>query len=160
VITGTLVNYYHHCKRQCWLFYNRINLEDNSEDVRVGRILHEIKNEEAPEVIENIRIDKITGEYIIEIKKSDADLTAAKEQLIFYLYTLYKKGIKRKGRLECIEKNKQEKKIHIIDLGEQELEAKEKLYEEIENFLLNSPLPEAVLSKKCNRCAYYDYCFI
>ena len=51
MITGTLVNYYHHCKRQCWLFYNKINLEDNSEDVRIGRVLHEIKNEEAPECL-------------------------------------------------------------------------------------------------------------
>jgi len=160
MITGTLVNYYHHCKRQCWLFYNKINLENNSEEVRIGRVLHEIRNEEAPEAIDNIRIDKITSEYIVEIKKSDADLTAAKEQLIFYLYTLRKKGIERKGRLECIEKNKQDKKIHIIELYEQDLAEKEKMYVEIENFLQSSPLPEAVLTKKCNRCAYYDYCFI
>ena len=160
MITGTLVNYYHHCKRQCWLFYNKINLEDNSEDVRIGRVLHEIKNEEAPESIDNIRIDKITNEYIVEIKKSDADMTAAKEQLIFYLYTLRKKGIERKGRLECIEKNNKDKKIHIIEIDEKDLAVKEKLYEDIERFLQYSPLPEAVLTKKCKRCAYYDYCFI
>ena len=40
-ITGTIVNYYFHCKRQCWLFANKINLEDNSEDVRLGKVLHE-----------------------------------------------------------------------------------------------------------------------
>lgn len=44
-ITGTLINYYFHCIRQCWLLGNRINLEDNSEDVRIGRVLHEIKAE-------------------------------------------------------------------------------------------------------------------
>ena len=49
MITGTIVNYYFHCKRQCWLFYNKINLEDNSEDVRIGRVLHELKNETPPE---------------------------------------------------------------------------------------------------------------
>lgn len=43
-INGTIINYYFHCKRQCYLFANRINLEDNSEDVRIGRVLHEIKN--------------------------------------------------------------------------------------------------------------------
>ncbi len=41
-ITGTLINYYFHCKTQCWLHANRINLEDNSEDVRIGKILHEL----------------------------------------------------------------------------------------------------------------------
>ena len=43
-INGTIINYYFHCKRQCYLFANRINLEDNSEDVRIGKVLHEIKN--------------------------------------------------------------------------------------------------------------------
>ena len=42
-ITGTIINYYFHCKRQCYLFANRINMEDNSEDVRIGRVLHEIR---------------------------------------------------------------------------------------------------------------------
>ncbi|HIS62910.1 MAG TPA: Dna2/Cas4 domain-containing protein, partial [Candidatus Scybalomonas excrementigallinarum] len=28
-INGTLMNYYIHCKRQCYLHGNRINLEDN-----------------------------------------------------------------------------------------------------------------------------------
>ncbi len=41
-VTGTIINYYFHCKRQCYLFYKRLNLEDNSEDVRIGKVLHEI----------------------------------------------------------------------------------------------------------------------
>lgn len=41
-ISGTLINYFFHCKRQCYLFAKRVNLEDNSEDVRVGKVLHEI----------------------------------------------------------------------------------------------------------------------
>ena len=31
---GTLVNYYVHCKRQCYLHGNRLNMEDNSELVK------------------------------------------------------------------------------------------------------------------------------
>lgn len=160
MITGTLVNYYFHCKRQCWLFYNKINLEDNSEDVRIGRVLHEIKNEKAPDAINNIKVDKITNEYIVEIKKSDADLVAAEEQLVFYLYTLKEKGIERKGKLECIEKNKQDKKIHIIELNEQDIENKAKQYEEIIRFLDIQTPPQTVFDSKCKKCAYYDYCFI
>ncbi len=44
-ITGTIINYYFHCKIQCWLHANRINLEDNSEDVRIAKVLHEINEE-------------------------------------------------------------------------------------------------------------------
>lgn len=36
-INGTLINYYFHCKRQCYLHGNRLNLEDNSEQVKIGK---------------------------------------------------------------------------------------------------------------------------
>ena len=85
-ITGTLINYYFHCKTQLWLHANRINLEDNSEDVRIGKVLHEIDEEKVKEVsFENIKIDKITKDYVAEVKKSDSDLEASRWQLLFYL---------------------------------------------------------------------------
>ncbi len=161
MLTGTIVNYYLHYKRQCWLFYNKLNMEDNSEDVRIGRVMHELKFEDSPEpYIEDIKIDKITDEYVIEVKKSDADLNAAKAQLMFYLIKLESKGIIRKGRLECIEKNKQDKKVHIIELTDDNRHKFELLCTEIENFLSYHDIPEAKLESKCKRCAYYEYCFI
>ena len=60
-VNGTLINYYFHCKRQCYLHGNRINLEANSEDVKIGKAIHEVKEEEASNTeisIENIKIDK------------------------------------------------------------------------------------------------------
>lgn len=33
-VNGTIINYYSHCKRQCYLCANRLNLEDNSEVVK------------------------------------------------------------------------------------------------------------------------------
>ena len=51
---------------------NRINLEDNSEDVRMEKVLHEIneeKNKIAEISIDNIKIDKITRDYLVEVKK-------------------------------------------------------------------------------------------
>ncbi|HOJ11452.1 MAG TPA: CRISPR-associated protein Cas4 [Clostridiales bacterium] len=161
MLTGTIINYFFHCKRQCWLFYNKINLEDNSEDVRIGRILHELKNDGKNEIsFENIKLDKITSEYVIEIKKSDADIKAATAQLEFYLMLLLEKGIIRKGRLEVIEKNKQNKKMHYIvldNIRQEELKAK---YKEIEEFLESLIPPQAIYTSKCKRCAYYEYCFI
>lgn len=161
MLTGTIVNYYFHCKRQCWLFYNRINLEDNSEDVRIGRVLHELREDKKTELsIDNIKIDKITREYVIEVKKSDADIDAAMSQLEFYLMVLDEKGITRKGKLECIEKNKQNRKIHYTSIDE---EAKMRLktqYKEIEVFLRTKYPPEAKIMPKCKKCAYYEYCAI
>ena len=121
-ITGTLINYYFHCKRQCWLLGNRINLEDNSEDVRIGRVLHEIsaegkKNTEI--TIDNVKIDKITGDYLVEMKKSDADTEAVKWQVLLYLKVLKSKGIEKKGKVKFIEKNKSESKTMFIELNEE-----------------------------------------
>lgn len=99
-VNGTLMNYYFHCKRQCYLHGNRMNLEDNSENVQIGKAIHEEKaagsyNSEI--AIENIKLDKLTAEYLTEIKKSDADEEAAKWQLYYYLYVLKTKGIVRKA---------------------------------------------------------------
>lgn len=39
-VNGTLINYYFHCKRQCYLHGNRLNLEDNSESGYVVKCLN------------------------------------------------------------------------------------------------------------------------
>ena len=106
---GTLINYYFHCKRQCWLHGNRINLEDNSKDVKIGKAIHEVKSEKNKQSeisIDNVKIDKLTEDYLTEIKKSDADVEAAKWQVLLYLKVLKDKGIERKGKLQFIEKIK------------------------------------------------------
>lgn len=86
-VNGTLINYFIHCKRQCYLFGNRINLEDNSENVKIGKILHEerAQKDNTEIAIENIKLDKLTKEYLTEVKKSDADIEASKWQLLLYL---------------------------------------------------------------------------
>ena len=121
-VNGTLVNYYFHCKRQCYLHGNRLNLEDESENVKIGKAIHEEKydKEKNREIaIDNIKLDKLTTKYLTETKKSDADIEAAKWQLLYYLKVLKSKGIIRKGKLEIVEKNKQNKAIIIVDLTDE-----------------------------------------
>ena len=162
-INGTLINYYFHCKRQCWLFANRINLEDNSEDVRMGRILHELdddKRGKKKSFGDNDKYDRLTDDYIIEIKKSDSDIEAAKWQLIFYMYDLKKKGIVKKGRLEFVETNKQKRKTLVVELDEQTENELLKYIGEIKDFISSNSPPEAEKKSFCAKCAYYTYCFI
>ena len=160
-LTGTLINYYFHCETQLWLHANRINLEDNSEDVLIGKVLHEISETKVNEVsFENIKIDKITKDYVVEVKKSDSDIEAAKAQLLFYLYTLKQKGIIKKGRLEIFEKNKQNKKRFEVILDEENETKIKKIIKEVETLIEQKKLPTAVFQSKCKKCAYYEYCFI
>ncbi|MDO5089748.1 MAG: CRISPR-associated protein Cas4 [Leptotrichiaceae bacterium] len=162
-INGTLINYYFHCKRQCWLCANRLNMEDESEEVRIGKVIHEnmaMDNENSELNVENIKIDKITKEYLVEIKKSDADVQAVKWQVLLYLKILKEKGVERKGKIEFVEKNKQNNKIIYLELTEELEKELELLIEEIENYI-HEKNPSGVLNdKKCNKCSYYSYCYI
>lgn len=162
-INGTLINYYFHCKRQCYLFGNRMNLEDNSEEVKIGKAIHEQKAEQGKNTelaIENIKLDRLTKEYLTEIKKSDADPEAARWQILYYLKVLKRNGITRKGKLEFAEKNKKDKKVEVVELTP-EFEEELKLYEEqIRSLLESDQVPEVLGKPKCKKCAYYEYCYI
>lgn len=162
-ITGSMVNYYFHYKRQCYLSGNRLNMEDNSEQVKIGSAIHREKAQKAKKAevaIENIRLDKITEEYLTEIKKSDSDVEAAKWQLLYYLYVLRQKGINRKGKLEFVEKNKTEHKIIILELTEENIRELEQHLQEIEELILGNEVPGTDEGKGCKNCAYYEYCYI
>lgn len=162
-VNGTLINYYFHCRRQCYLHGNRLNLEDNSELVQIGKAIHEVKaqdRENAEIAIDNIRLDRLTSEYLTEIKKSDSDVEACKWQLYYYLKVLKDKGIIRKGKLEFEEKNKAGKSMVILILGEDEEKQLEQIQAQIEELLQKDEVPSAEGSTRCKKCAYYEYCFI
>lgn len=161
-VNGTLINYYVHCKRQCYLHGNRLNLEDNSELVKVGKVLHEEKsNADNAEIeIENIKIDKLTKDYLVEVKKSDADMEAAKWQLLFYLYVLKIKGIVRKGKLQVMEKNKTKAKVMVLELNDENEKVIEKMIDDIEALLGSEDVPPVLGKASCKKCAYHEYCYI
>lgn len=158
-LTGTIINYYVHCQRQCWLFAHKINLEDNSELVKLGKAIHEAKETQEIE-IDNIKIDKISDEYLTEIKKSDADINACKFQLLFYLQKLKQKGIDRKGKLEITEKKNNSRKIHIYELNEETEKELQDIKKAAVDLINKNDVPEYQSSKKCTKCAYYSYCNI
>lgn len=156
------MNYYFHCKRQCYLHGNRLNLEDNSEQVKIGKALHEErdKKDNTEIALENIRLDKLGSEYLTEVKKSDADVEAAKWQLLFYLKILKEKGVVRKGKLEFIEKEKTNKKIVYYELTEGLEEELQGYISAIEELLTADEIPEVLNKPQCKKCAYYEYCYI
>ncbi|MED4936333.1 CRISPR-associated protein Cas4 [Heyndrickxia coagulans] len=162
-ITGTMVNYYFHCKRQCWLFANRVNMEDNSENVRIGKVLHELKLQEKRNtevLIENIKVDKITDKYLVEMKKSDADVEAVRWQVLYYLKVLKDKGIEKQGKITFEEKNKQNHKVIYVELNEEMEKQLEKILKDM-NTYLEQEYPIAPLNdKKCKKCAYFEYCYV
>lgn len=162
-ITGTIINYYLHCQTQCWLFANRLNLEDNSEDVRVGRILHELNEEKSKKseiAIDNIKIDKLTKEYLVELKKSDSDIEAVTWQVLLYLKVLKNRGVEKKGKIEFVQTKTQPKKTRIVELTKEKEEELNEVLANIDKLIQNPTPPPPILNKKCKKCAYYEYCFV
>lgn len=105
-------------------------------------------------------MDKLTKEYLVEVKKSDADPESAKWQLLYYLSVLKKKGILRKGKLEFVEKNKKDKRIIYLELTD---EVEKQLFDyiqEIEALIAEEKPPECIHKNTCKKCAYYEYCYI
>lgn len=162
-VNGTLINYYFHCRRQCYLHGNRLNLEDNSETVQIGKAIHEERQEQSKDTelaIDNIKIDKLTKDYLVEVKKSDADVEASKWQLLYYLKVLKEKGVERKGKLEFVEKNKTKNKILYFELTEENMKELDFYVEGIEQLLQEENIPDVLNEPKCKKCAYYEYCYI
>lgn len=161
-VNGTLMNYYIHCPRQCYLFGNRINMEDNSEAVKIGRAIHEEKaqKKDTEIAIDNIKIDKIGKEFLVEVKKSDADIEACKWQVLLYLKILKNKGIIRKGKLEFVEKRQKNKKTVIVELTDELESILDNNIKAIEDLLACEKIPPVLNKASCKKCAYYDFCYI
>jgi CRISPR-associated exonuclease Cas4 len=130
--------------------------------VKIGKALHEErdKKENTEIALENIRLDKLSSEYLTEVKKSDADVEAAKWQLLFYLKILKEKGVIRKGKLEFIEKGKTDKKILYYELTDELEKELESYVSSIEILLESDEIPEVLNTSQCKKCAYYEYCYI
>jgi CRISPR-associated exonuclease Cas4 len=156
---GLKINYYFICKRKLWLFDRKITMEDKSDKILIGKILHQdsYKKEKNKEVIIDnlISIDIIDNINIREVKSSSKMEEADKIQILYYLYYLKQLGVVRKGIINY----PKEKKREFIDLKpEDEIKIKDILID-IKNILSqNKPFP--VINKPyCKKCAYFEFCY-
>lgn len=158
-IRGVEVNYYFVCKRKLWLFSHNINLESESDLVKLGRLIHrEFYDREEKEVqIGPIAIDAVRrGDEleIREVKKSKSMEKADFYQLAYYLFYLSKLGISAKGKLSY-PKIRESIEIELDDGLSKEIE---KILEEVEE-VKRGDLPDAEKMKHCRKCAYFEFCF-
>ena len=116
---GVKINYYYICKRKLWLFSKGITMEDNSDRVMSGKLVHENsysreKNKEVT-VDDMLKIDIMDHDYIREVKISSKMEEADKMQLLYYLFYLKQLGISKKGILNYVKEKKREE----VELTEQ-----------------------------------------
>ena len=115
-VTGTIFNYFMVCRRKLWLFAHGITMEQESELVYEGKLIHENSYPERNPNYEEIELDGIKVDFydarhhvIHEIKKSDKLEAAGRWQLKYYLYVFEMHGVKDiKGVLEFPKQRKTE----------------------------------------------------
>lgn len=161
MINGTQINYYFICKTKLWLFSHNIQLERESEDVKLGKILHEDSFKREKEfLIDNlINVDfiRITDSVEIhEVKKTRKMEKSHEFQLLYYMY--YLKTEKDIGNIKgFLDYPKNRKKIEIFLTNEKEDELLNVIGEI--NKINKNEMPKPKKSKICRKCAYFEFCF-
>ena len=161
-ITGTHFNYYQLCHRKLWLFANGINMEQESELVQIGKIIHETTYPQRASRYEEVAIDGIKVDYydpkrkvIHEIKKSNKMETAHEWQLKYYMYVFEQHGIEGvKGLLEypTLRKTKE------VILSEVDRENIEVMKADIARIVAQESCPPLAKKGICKNCSYFEFC--
>lgn len=157
-IGGIHIHYYAICERKMWLFDRGIRMEKDFDRVVEGQILHEQAYKYLPReiVIDNaFKIDAIDGEYVREVKLSSKMTKADRLQMLFYLYQLELRGLKKKGLISYTK----ERKTREIILNEKGKKDIKKAIAEAHRILKQAKPPPYVRLNYCKSCAYHDFCF-
>lgn len=162
-ITGTLINYFYVCKRELWLFANGINMEQNSDLVYAGKLIHEESYPQRSERYEEIEIDGIKVDYydakrkvIHEIKKSDKVDQAHEWQLKYYLYVFERNGIEGVSGILEYPKLRKTSEVFLSDVDRETIKEMEQKIKEIIEGEACPPLEKKGI---CRNCSYYDFCY-
>lgn len=163
-ITGTHFNYYQLCHRKLWLFANGINMEQESELVQLGKIIHETSYPQRVSRYEEVAIDGIKVDYydakrkvIHEIKKSNKAEQAHEWQLKFYIYIFEQHGINDiRGILEYPTLRKTQEVV-LTDIDRENILL---MRADIERIISHPQCPPLTKKGICRNCSYFDFCHI
>ena len=163
-IIGTHFNYYQVCKRKLWLFANGINMEQTSDLVYDGKLIHETSYPQRSGRYEELELDGIKIDYydarnkvIHEIKRSDRVEPAHEWQVKYYIYVLERNGVKGVSGLLEYPTLRQTTKVELTDADRQNIAEMEK---KIMKIIQSDNCPPMLHSKICKSCSYYDFCYV
>lgn len=162
-ITGTHFNYYQLCRRKLWLFANGINMEQESDIVYEGKLLHETAYSQRTSKYEEVEIDGIKVDYydakrkvIHEIKKSNKVDHAHEWQLKYYMYVFEQHGITGvTGILEYPLLRKTEE-IVLSDIDREEIR---QMTNDISGVIAMPECPPLAKKGICKNCSYFEFCY-
>ena len=164
-MTGTQINYYFLCHRKLWLFTHKIDMEQNSDAVTMGKFISEstYKKED-----HEIQISTDDGEIVLdfydektktihEVKKSDKMEELHLWQAKYYISVLEEKGIT--GVTGEIDYPKLREKVKV-ELTDSDRERLNQIKADVERIVALSLPPEVINKPFCKNCSYYDLCYV
>lgn len=162
-VTGTIFNYFMVCRRKLWLFAHGITMEQESELVYEGKLIHENSYPERNPNYEEIELYGIKVDFydarhhvIHEIKKSDKLEAAGRWQLKYYLYVFEMHGVKDiKGVLEFPKQRKTEN----VTLTDEDRQKIKDMLADIEKACEEKACPPLLKKERCKQCSYYEFCY-
>lgn len=156
---GVKVNYYYVCKRKLWLFSKGIAMEDTSDRVLSGKLVHEdsyqMKDKEVL-IDDIIKLDILDKDYVREVKISSKLTEPDRMQLYYYLFYLRQIGINKKGSINYVK----EKKIEEVELTPEIEDIIIHTLIDIKKITCASNPPKLIKLPYCTKCAYYEFCFV
>lgn len=160
-ITGIHIYYYTVCKRKLWFFHHNIQLEQENEDVKIGKVIDEstyLRDNKHINIDNVINIDFIRSSKVIhEVKKSRSIEEASILQVKYYLFYLYEKGVREvKGKIDY----PLLKQTINVELTENDIKEITEMIKNIKEIVLLKSPPCFKKQKICKKCAYYELCFI
>lgn len=160
-VTGTMVWYYHICRRQVWLMAHQITPDEDDPNIEFGRFLHKqrYQRDRKEYSIAGGRIDLVKaardGLLIAEVKKSSRYEHASKMQMLFYLKRLKENGVLAQGELRIPEERKRIP-VHLDEAGAAEIAAVEA---DILALIKTTEPPAPQKTRWCKNCGYREFCW-
>lgn len=164
IVTGTHFNYYQLCHRKLWLFSNGINMEQESDLVYEGKLVHENCYPQRNSRYEEVEIDGIKVDYydaknkvIHEIKKSNKADKAHEWQLKYYMYVFEQHGIVGVSGVLEYPLLRKTQKVLLSDVDREEIQ---EITKDISNIISQETCSPRVKKGICKNCSYFDFCYI
>ena len=171
-VNATLINLYHVCKRECWLHANGINMEQTSETVYDGKLIHETSYADRSHKYNEINVSAqyngidlygkidfydVYNKIIHETKRSDKAEKAHEWQVKYYMWLLQLNGV---HNASAVLEYPQLRQTSQLELTEYDIRYLKNVIIEIIQLKNKKECPPTIKKPICKNCSYYELCYI
>jgi len=163
-ITGTQISYFFTCHRKLWLFCNGIQMEQNSELVEMGKLIHETSYSDRPDRFQEVEIGPVKIDFydkrdkvIHEVKKSDKMEESHQWQVKYYIMIMERAGITGVTGLLEYPRLRHTEQVMLTDTDRESLDV---IAARIKIIVISECCPPLVKKGICKNCSYYDFCYV